>query len=51
MDKKKIRIGFMGLSARNEFNDEDNAIIDILQKKYDIEVCDNPDYLFCIELY
>ena len=51
MDKKKIRIGFMGLSARNEFNDEDNAIIDILQKKYDIEVCDNPDYLFCGILY
>lgn len=51
MSKKKIKINFTGLSIRNEFNPYDNSILDILQKHYDVEVCDDPDYLICGVLY
>ena len=51
MGKKKIKINFTGLSIRNEFNPYDNSILDILQKHYDVEVCDDPDYLICGVLY
>ena len=48
---KTIRINFTGLSIREEFNPQDNIIIDILKKHYNVEVCDNPDYVFCGVLY
>ena len=39
------------MSIRNSFDIHDNAILDILRKRYNVEVCDNPDYLFCGVLY
>ncbi|MDO4748242.1 MAG: glycosyltransferase family 10 [Eubacteriales bacterium] len=36
---------------RNDFNPNDNSILDILKKHYDVEICDDPDYLFCGVLY
>lgn len=51
MKRKTIRINFVGLSIRNEFNPNDNSILDILKKHYDVQVCDDPDYIFCGVLY
>lgn len=51
MSRKTIKINFTGLSIRNEFNPNDNSILDILKKHYDVQVCENPDYLFCGVLY
>ena len=51
MSRKKIKVNFTGLSIRNEFNPNDNSILDILKKHYDVQVCDDPDYLFCGILY
>lgn len=51
MTRKKIRINFTGLSIRNEFDPNDNYILDVLRKHYDVEVCENPDYLICGVLY
>lgn len=48
---KTIRINFTGLSIRNEFNPHDNYLIDILSNHYNVEVCDDPDYLICGVLY
>lgn len=52
MSKKTIKINFTGLSLRdNGFDPNNNPIIDILKKYYNVEVCDNPDYVFCGVLY
>lgn len=51
MSRKTIKVNFTGLSIRNEFNKNDNIILDILKKHYDVQVCDDPDYLFCGVLY
>ncbi|MBR2715588.1 MAG: hypothetical protein IKB73_05220 [Ruminococcus sp.] len=51
MSQKTIRVNFTGLSIRNEFNPNDNSILDILKKHYDVQVCDDPDYVFCGVLY
>ena len=52
MSKKTIKINFTGLSIRdNGFDPNNNPIIDILKKHYNVEVCDNPDYVFCGVLY
>lgn len=51
MSRKTIRVNFTGLSIRNEFNPNDNSILDILKKHYDVQVCDDPDYVFCGVLY
>ena len=48
---KKIKVNFTGLSIRNEFDPNNNYILDILKKHYEIEVCDDPDYLICGILY
>ena len=48
---KKIRINFTGLSIRSTFNPYDNPILDILKKHYEVEICDNPDYVICGVLY
>jgi hypothetical protein len=48
---KKIKIGFTGLSIRNDFDPYNNIILDILSKHYDVEVCNDPDYLICGTLY
>ena len=48
---KRIRINFTGLSIRNEFDPYNNIILDILSKHYDVDVCDNPDYVICGVLY
>lgn len=39
------------MSIRNSFDVYDNAIVDILKKRYNVEICDSPDYLFCGVLY
>lgn len=41
---KKIKIKFSGISGR--FNPNDNFIVSVLKKCYDVEISDNPDYLF-----
>ena len=41
---KTIKIGFKNLYPL--FNPEDNYITNILKEKYNVEICDNPDYLF-----
>ena len=52
MEKKTIKINFTGLSGRNNgFDSNDNVIVDILNRHYDVEVCDDPDYLFCGVIY
>lgn len=51
MSKKTIKVNFTGLSIRNEFNPNDNYILDILSKYYNVEVCENPDYLICGVLF
>lgn len=51
MSRKTIKVNFTGLSIRNEFNPNDNSILDILKKHYDVQVCDDPDYVFCGVLY
>lgn len=51
MSRKTVKVNFTGLSIRNEFNPNDNSILDILKKHYDVQVCDDPDYLFCGVLY
>ena len=51
MSKKVIRINFTGLSGRNSFDSNDNAILDILKKHYDVKVCEDPDYVICGVIY
>ena len=51
MSKKTIRINFTGISYREEFDPNDNFILRLLEKHYDVEVCENPDYVFCGVLY
>lgn len=51
MHKKTIRINFSGLSTREEFKPHDNIYLDILRKHYNVEICDNPDYILCGVLY
>ena len=51
MSKKTIRINFTGLSFREEFNANDNLITKILKKHYNVEICEDPDYVFCGVLY
>ena len=41
---KKIRIGFTGFWPN--FNPENNYFTNILRKQYEVEVTDNPDFLF-----
>ena len=48
---KTIRINFTGISERETFNPNDNFILNMLKKHYNVEVCDNPDYVFCGVLY
>lgn len=51
MSKKKIQINFTGLITREEFNAYDNSITNLLKKHYDVEICEDPDYVFCGVLY
>jgi len=51
MTKKTIRINFSGLSTRDEFDPKDNYILNMLQKHYNVEICDDPDYVLCGVLY
>lgn len=44
MKKKNIKIKFVDYYGG--FNPESNYIIDTLRIKYDVVICDNPDYLF-----
>ncbi|MGM9929618.1 MAG: glycosyltransferase family 10 domain-containing protein [Bacillus sp. (in: firmicutes)] len=48
---KKIRVNFTGLSIRSTFDPYNNPILDILKKHYEVEICDDPDYLICGVLY
>lgn len=51
MGKKTIRINFTGLSVRNGFDPNHNPIVDMLRPHYNVEICDDPDYVFCGVLY
>ena len=42
---KKIKIKFVDFWPN--FNEKDNLIYDILNKKYNVEICDDPDYVIC----
>lgn len=44
-DKKTIKIDFVDFWP--DFKKEDNFFINILNKHYNVEICDKPDYLFC----
>lgn len=45
MDKKVIRINFCGTG--NEFKKNNNLILNILQRHFSVEICDNPDFIIC----
>ena len=51
MQNKTIRINFTGLSGRGGFDPNNNAILDMLSKHYNVEVCDDPDYIICGVIY
>lgn len=51
MSRKTIRINFSGLSTRDEFVLHDNYILNMLKKHYNVEICDDPDYVLCGVLY
>lgn len=42
---KKIKIKFVDFWPN--FNEKDNLIYNILNKKYNVEICDDPDYVIC----
>lgn len=44
MEKKTIRVKFC--SFWEDFNIEDNFLLDVLKQKYNIEFSENPDFLF-----
>ena len=48
---KKIRINFTGLNIRSTFDPHNNPILDILKKHYEVEICDDPDFVICGVLY
>ena len=48
---KTIKINFTGLSIRGEFHPHDNYLLNILKKHYNVEVCDDPDFVICGVLY
>ena len=48
---KKIRINFTGMSIRSNFDPYHNPILDILKKHYEVEICDDPDFVICGVLY
>ena len=43
--KKKIRIAFSDFW--DVFDPEDNFIMDALKKNFEVEICDDPDFVFC----
>ena len=43
--RKKVRVLFTDFWPG--FNPEDNYFTNILKKYYDVEICDNPDYVIC----
>lgn len=43
---KTIRIKFVDFNIGMGFNKESNDIIDVLSKKYEVILCDDPDYVF-----
>lgn len=45
MEKKKIKIGFCGFWS--SFNPENNLFTNILKRYFDVEISQNPDYIFC----
>lgn len=45
VEKQTIRINFCG--CNNEFKEKSNLILNILKKHYNIEISENPDYVFC----
>ena len=47
--KKVIKINFFGFSKHLDYND--NIIISILKKRYDVVICDDPDYYFVCSTY
>lgn len=48
---KKIKINFTGISTRCKFDPNNNYILDLLRKHYDVEICEEPDYIICGVLY
>lgn len=44
--KKKIKIKFVDFNVGLGFNKKKNDFIDILKERYEVEQCDNPDYIF-----
>ena len=45
IEKKTIKIGFVGFW--DGFSEKDFYITKILEKYYNVEISDNPDYIFC----
>ena len=43
MNRRTIRIAFA--DYKRPFDPERNFVLDILRRRYDVEVCDNPDFL------
>lgn len=44
METKKIKIAFVDFWEH--WNPQDNFIVDVLRKKYEVEISDDPDYIF-----
>ena len=47
--KKKIKVKFLGFW--DEVSDTDNLFYNILKERYDVEISDDPDFLFFTPLY
>ena len=45
---KKVKINFIGFWS--SFDKENNMLINILKDKYDVEISEDPDYLFVSQL-
>ena len=43
MQRKAIRIAFA--DYKKPFDPEHNFVLDALRKRYDVEVCDKPDFV------
>ena len=43
---KKIKIKFVDFNVGLGFKLDDNEIVNSLSKYYDVEICDDPDYIF-----
>ena len=47
--KPAVRIGFMAFHG--EFDPQHNLITDLLRRRFEVQVCDEPDFMFCADFW